>query len=175
MKASGISAAPPLGRRRGAGVWLLPCFPDMKPPPPFYNHLLSSVFICLHASVVSASLSRLLIIISVCARLYLILAPLLTLLVSALHELRCLPQMPQIREGFFFLPYAETDYILPWAAYDVDNTRGFNGHTVNNLDTDIEEISWILIVTSIGTLKVIISKAVWFHQTGGNSKTYNDA
>lgn len=171
MKASGISAAPPFGRRWGAGVWLLPCFPDMKPPPPFYNHLLSSVFIRLHASVVSASLSRLLIIISVCARLYLILAPLLTLLVSALHELRCLPQTPQIREGFFFLfSHAETDYILPWAAYDVDNTRGFNGHTVNNLDTDIEEISWILIVTSIGTLKVIISKAVWFHQPGAIPK-----
>lgn len=31
MKASGISAAPPFGRRRGAEVWLLPCFPDMKP------------------------------------------------------------------------------------------------------------------------------------------------
>lgn len=70
----------------------------------------------------------------------------------------------------FFFSYAETDYILPWAAYDVDNTRGFNGHTVNNLDTDMEEISWILIVTSIGTLKVISSKAVWFHQTGAISK-----
>lgn len=142
-------------------------FSRLETPSPFYNHLLSSVFICLHASAVPTSLSRLLIIISVCARLYLILAPLLTLLVSALHELCCLPQTLQIREGFFlfFVFYAETDYILPWAAYDADNTGGFNGHTVNNLDTDIEERSWILIVTPIGTLKVIISKLVGFHQS----------
>lgn len=99
-----------IGNLCGSTVWqtvrrrslTAPVFSRHETPPPFYNHLLSSVFICLHASVVSASLSRLLIIISVCARLYLILAPLLTLLVSALHELRCLPQTPQIREGFFF-------------------------------------------------------------------------
>lgn len=140
-------------------------FSRLETPSPFYNHLLSSVFICLHASAVPTSLSRLLIIISVCARLDLILAPLLILLVSALHELCCFPRRFKYVKVFFWFFYAETDYILPWAAYDADNTGGFNGHTVNNLDTDIEERSWILIVTSIETLKVIISKLVGLHQS----------
>lgn len=147
-------------------MWLLPCFLDMKLRLCFITTsslLFSSVYMRL---LFLPHFFRLLIIISVCARLYLILAPLLTLLtllVSALHELRCLPQTLQIRERFCFFFNAETDYILPWAAYDADNTGGFNGHTVNNLDTDIEERSWILIVTSIGTLKVIISKLAWFY------------
>lgn len=78
-------------------------FSRHETPSPFYNRLLSSVFICLHASAVPTSLSRHLIIISVCARLYLILAPLFTLLVSALHELCCLSQVLQIRAGFSFV------------------------------------------------------------------------